>query len=78
MARSRNPAIVFLRRQVEQFARLIGVVGVAQHVDGDTLHAVLVGRPSHGTFAQRSQTTPGHRTILDEPAKFFDFVPTTD
>jgi hypothetical protein len=45
--------------------------------------ALVTLATSHGTVAQRSQTTPGQRAILgalhlDEPAKFFDFVPTAD
>jgi hypothetical protein len=45
--------------------------------------ALVTLATSHGTVAQRSQTTPDQRTILGtlglgEPPKFFDFTPTRD
>jgi hypothetical protein len=45
--------------------------------------ALVTLATSHGTVAQRSQTTHAQRTILSalelaEPPKFFDFAPTTD
>ena len=43
--------------------------------------ALVTLATSHGSVAQRSQTTPGQRAILGaldlpEPPKFFDFAPT--
>ncbi len=48
----------------------------------DRMHLVTLATPS-GRVAQRSQTTPGQRTILTaldlpEPPRFYDFTPTTD
>ena len=45
--------------------------------------ALVTLATSHGTIAQRSQTTPAQRTVLNalrlpEPPKFFDFTPAPD
>ena len=68
------------------------LIRVLENTTGDTWRtlrheldrmALVTLATSHGSVAQRSQTTPGQRAILTglklpEPPKFFDFTPAAD